>query len=71
MSTREQIKTQVDILPEQAPEKVLDFLQKFISPTKSAHETDNPNDIAAYDAATDEEDDWFVSAADLREKYGI
>ncbi|MCL2356173.1 MAG: hypothetical protein FWC70_03285 [Defluviitaleaceae bacterium] len=71
MSTREQIKTQIDILPEHALESVLDFLQKLIAPPAVVAETNDSDDIAAYDAATAEEDEWFISAADLRKKYGI
>ena len=72
MSTREQIKTQIDILPEHTLEKVRVFLQKLVvPPSGDVFETDDPDDIAAYDAATAEEDDWFVSAADLKAKYGI
>jgi hypothetical protein len=81
MTIREQVRTQIDILPEQMLEKVMNFIQQNLAaPTGSVlatpeywdiAETDSPNDIAAYDKAKANDDGYRISASDLRKKYGL
>ena len=73
MTVREQIKTQIDIMPEPMLDRVMSFIQQHLtaSPVFNVPETDDPDDIAAYDAAVAEDDGYRISAADFRKKYGI
>jgi len=81
MTIREQVKTQVDILPEQLLEKVKEFItllttEPFLQPLPvsafyGVPETDDTDDIAAYDEAKSSDCGYRISAEDLWAKYDL
>jgi hypothetical protein len=81
MTAREQIKNQIDTLPEQLIEKVWEFIsllkaEPFLQPMPismfyGVPETDDPEDIAAYDAAKAVDDGYRISSEDLWKKYDL